>query len=223
MKVTATDKFEELQAHIHQVPSERDWAIYQAVRVEQWSTRVAAKEFDISQTRVCQIVERTAAFNAQAVTVPTKEDEARQLATGKLLAAERIEYLYGQALSCFRRSQTKEAGCTTTRPNCGDSRYLHAAAKLAMLASTLPPLPLRATENCEKPANEACSATAPEQPSATPTPAQPQSATAAAMVSCVEQSRGKTAATNTAPRPVQNGAGNKAEAMSRRAEFLQTG
>jgi hypothetical protein len=207
-----------------QLPSERDWALYQAVRVEQWPTRAAAEGFGISQTRVCQIVQRTATFVAQAVTVPTKAEEAQQLAAGKQLAADRIDYLYGQAMSCFRYS--KEAsngknGCTTGRRSYGDMRYLNAAARFALIASTLPlprqcwmgdvaeepasePKAERAkpTSRTSKPA-ETCSAPPTEQPVPAAAEPSPSDATAAAMLGCVEASRDDKGSATTNARPVQ--------------------
>jgi hypothetical protein len=241
-----TNAFDDLHRRIEQVPSERDWALYQAVRVEQWPTRAAAEGFGISQTRVCQIVQRTAAFIAQAVTVPSKEDEARQLAAGKQLAADRIDYLYGQAMTCFRYSQGKENSCTTGRRSYGDTRYLHAAARLALIASTLP-LPRQAWpgELPEEPASEpktktksaargnqpaeTCSTPPVEQPVEPASEASAPTATAAAMLSCVEQSRDNPAPKTSASRPVQSpasGGGARSKITprqaTRRAEFFQT-
>jgi hypothetical protein len=234
-----TDSFDELRGRIEQLPSERDWALYQAVRVEQWPTRAAATGFGISPTRVCQIVQRTAAFIAQAVTVPSKEEESQQLAAGKQLAADRIDYLYGQAMNCFRHSQGKDNSCSTGRRSYGDMRYLQAAARLALIASTLP-LPRQAwpgsfeDKSASEPqqeraaaassnAKETCSAAPVEQPAEPVAAAQAPTATAAAILSCVEQSRREKPAQSNAARPVQKGSGNKAKAASRRAEFFQTG
>jgi hypothetical protein len=241
-----TNAFDDLHRRIEQVPSERDWALYQAVRVEQWPTRAVAEGYGISQTRVCQIVQRTAAFIAQAVTVPSKEDEAQQLAAGKQLAADRIDYLYGQAVTCFRHSQGKENSCSTGRRSYGDMRYLHAAARLALIASTLP-LPRHAWpgELAEEPASEpqpqpksatrgkqpakTCSAPPVEQPAEPASAASAPTATAAAMLSCVEQSRDNAAPKTSAARPVQaRDSGGGAESKitprqaTRRADFFQT-
>jgi hypothetical protein len=100
---------------------------------------VAAQEFGISQTHVNQIVQRTAAFIAEALPTPSKQDEAQQLAAGKQLAADRIDYLYSAAMRCFRMSQSTEKGnCTNGRRNYGEMRYLMAASRLATIASALP-------------------------------------------------------------------------------------
>lgn len=233
-----TDAFDDLRGRIEQLPSERDWALYQAVRVEQWPTRAAATGFGISPTRVCQIVQRTAAFIAQAVAVPSKEEETQQLAAGKQLAADRIDYLYGQAMNCFRHSQGKDNSCSTGRRSYGDMRYLQAAARLALIASTLP-LPRQAwpgtfkdepasepKQECDSATSnksaETCSAAPVEQPAEPVAEASATTATAAEMLGCVEKLReGTTPKTNVA-RPVQKGVGSAAK-ESRRAEFFQTG
>lgn len=238
--------FDDFHRRIEQVPSQRDWALYQAVRVEQYPTHAAAEGFGISPTRVCQIVQRTAAFIAQAVTVPSKEDEAQQLAAGKQLAADRIDYLYSQAVTCFRYSQGKENGCSTGRRSYGDMRYLHAAARLALIASTLP-LPRHAWPGAlpEEPASEpkpksksaargkqpaeTCSAPPVEQPVEPVLEGSATAATAAAMLSCVEQSRDNSAPKTSAARPVQSadssgGPESKItpRQATRRADFFQT-
>ncbi|WP_254512012.1 hypothetical protein [Anatilimnocola floriformis] len=131
-----------------QQPSERDWAIYRFVKVAHWSTHVTAKEFGISQTRVCQIVARLSRLIVETAPLPTEEETQRQVFAAKLLAAERINYLYGEALLCFHRSvgaqkivrqpHSQKTGCTTTRMGFGDLRYLQAASRFAMLLTELP-------------------------------------------------------------------------------------
>lgn len=233
-----TSPFEELRGRIEQVPSERDWNVYQAVRVELWTTRVAAEEFGLSQTRVCQIVQRVAAFIAEAVPVPSKEGEAQQVAAGRQLAADRIDYLYGEALRCFRISQSnKSEGCKPGRRNFGETRYLLAAARLAMQASTLPPpkqLWQAAAEQPDvtKPAAKApqtCSAPAAEQSRVAPLPATQPAASAATKPGCAEPSRGNEPVNRVAPRPVQSDVTNRQEGNVERGQrvgqedFSQTG
>lgn len=256
-----TSAFDELRGRIAQLPSERDWNVYQAVRVESWTTRVAAQEFGISQTRVTQIVQRTAAFIAEALPTPSKQDEARQIAAGKQLAADRIDYLYGAAMRCFRMSQSTEKGnCTNGRRNYGEMRYLMAAARLASIATTFP-LPRQLWQADEEtldseaqPANESkperrkattspktkpttstreattetCSAPLVEQPATAEVPPSPSSATAAAMLSYVEQSRSSGASVATAARPVQTTAASGSKSLTpkqaaRRASLFQSG
>lgn len=229
--------FEELRGRIEQVPTERDWQVYQAVRVEQWTTRVAAEEFGLSQTRVCQIVQRVAAFIAAAVPVPSKEGEARQLAAGRQLAADRVDYLYGEALRCFRVSQSNKAdNCKPGRRNFGETRYLLAAARLALQASTLPqPQQLwQAAEEQpaareEKPAAEPqqpCSAPRAEQPRVVPPSATQPAASAAVKKGCAEPSRRNEPVNRVAPRPVQSDTASGQDGnvnCGQQAEYSQTG
>lgn len=227
---------------VGQLPSERDWNVYQLVRVQQWSTRAAAKEFDISQSLVCQIVQRMGKFLVQSIKVPSQELAARQLAAGRQLAAERIDFLVNEAVRCFRKSQSTAKGvhedsaarrCTSTRVNHGDIRYLSAAARLTLIASTLPP-PLvmidaddfdtfvdeSAPDNHPE---EACSAPVAEQPEVTEPAATSPSATATAMMSCVEQSRREPPLAQSAARPVQATKSPGDSQASRREKFFQTG
>jgi hypothetical protein len=241
MSVTETSE-------VGQLPSERDWNVYQLVRIQQWSTRAAAEEHGISQTRVGQIVRRVGEFIVQSIKVPAKEVVARQLAAGRQLAAERIDFLVGEAMRCFRKSQAtvKSAHesaarrCTSTRTTFGDMRYLHAAARLTLIASTLPP-PLvlidaddfepvtqeataQESAPAEKSAHETCSTSAIEQPVEAPSSENASSATAVAMMGCVEQSRTEQLPARSAARPVQKrGSGGKeARQAQRREAFFQT-
>lgn len=129
-------------------PGERDFQVYRLVTIEQKSTRTAAKIAGVSQTRVCQIVERVAEF--LIATAPTTEDPARkqqQLNVAQQAAAEQIRYLSQQAMRCFQKSigpktTVRQAAdgspLTTTRQSDGDCRYLFAVAKLAVIGSKLP-------------------------------------------------------------------------------------
>ena len=209
---------ENLRERTKQIPSERDWEIYRHVKVEEWSTRTTADAFGISQTRICQIVERVAEYVVATARVLTKEEEAQRLAASKLLAAERINHLYGEALRCFQRSKCTEkivrqshehgkSGCTTTRENRGDTRYLQAAARLALLGGTLPQMPQRVFETEMPPTNEDCSPAVAEQAETASAAASTPSATAAAMLSCVEKSRSDSTPATAATRPVQPASG----------------
>ncbi|WP_254510844.1 hypothetical protein [Anatilimnocola floriformis] len=233
---------EDLKQASEQIPTERDWEIYRCVKIEQASTRQAAEIYGISQTRVCQIVAETSAYVAAATPLLSKDDEARQLVAAKQFAADRLDYLYGEALQCFRRSQRTETierkshesgkpGCTTTRYNHGDGRYLALAARLVLLGKSLPtPQQVVAevgSQHASEPAIEQsrlekdCSlSTAEQREQASAEPVE-KSATAAAMMSCVDQSRSDQAAKSVAPRTVQKGAGSKQ--ATRREAFFQTG
>lgn len=177
------------------------------------------------------------------------------MAAGKQLAADRIDYLYGQAMSCFRYSQESshgKNGCTTGRRSYGDMRYLQTAARLALIASNLPPprqtwqadfeeepasepkqeRAKKANSKSNSPPNkptETCSAPPAEQPvHAVAEPSAPN-ATAAAMLGCVEASRVEASATTANARPVQPDVRRKREAPpvskqeAKRRAFFQTG
>lgn len=228
-----TSPFDELRGSIEQVPSERDWRVYQVVRVEQWTTRLAAEEFGLSQTRVCQIVQRVAAFIAEAVPVPSKEGEARQVAAGRQLAADRVDYLYGEALRCFRMSQSnKTDGRKPGRRNFGETRYLLAAARLALQASTLPQPQQLWQADEEQPAakpQQDCSAPSAEQPRvASPSSTQP-AASGVAKQGCADPSRGNEPVNRVAPRPVQSDPASGQDGNVKRGQrvgqgdFSQTG
>jgi hypothetical protein len=132
-------------------PSGRDFAVYELITVQQKTTREVAAAAEVSQTRVCQIVRRVGEFLTE-VTPPAKEGEKeRQIRVGEQIAAERVQYLYGLAVRSFERSQGNQrterksalgpmdkGTVVTLRSSCGDTRYLAAAGRLALLAMKLP-------------------------------------------------------------------------------------
>jgi hypothetical protein len=132
-------------------PSWRDFEAYRLVKVEQQSTRQAAKTLGISQTRICQVIERVAAYLVQMAPA-TREEERREqrLHVAEQMAAERINFLYSQSVDGWRESQrpTKtireanlfagKTSVTTIRSSCGDPRYLMLACRLAEHAAMLP-------------------------------------------------------------------------------------
>lgn len=248
-------------------PSERDWAVYRNVRVEAWSTRTTAQEFGISQTRVCQIVKEVGAFLWEAAPVRPDDDEGRARYVATQLAAERIDFLYNEAVSCYyhskcvtkvtRRSDGKETS-ELIRTNPGEMRYLNAAGKLLQLALKLPPTQLwgnrhedltgkpaahvmadevaaenraraerRAAAAAKRAERETCSAPADEVRETAAEESAASSATVAAMMSCVEESRGARSVETAAARPVQpdEESGKKeltAKQAARRKAFLRS-
>lgn len=226
-------------AEIESMPCERDWALFQMVRVEQWPTPAVAEGCGLSQTRVRQIVQKLTEHVLQKVTVPSKADEARQLAAGKLLAADRIEHLFSLAMSAFRASKSAK-NCGKGRRSFGDMRYLIAASRFTLMAATLPP-PRHAwpeileeeepeaetqseqewPEDADINAEDPCSAPAAEEVVAPVAETSAADATAAAMLGCIEKSRDNSAPKTNVPRPVQKGRSNAAK-ESRRAKFFQT-
>ena len=240
------ERREELFAAGTKVPSDRDWAVYRYVKVEQWSTRITAKQFKISQTRVCQIVERVGKFFVKHSPVLSKEDLAQRLEASRQLAAEKLDYLYGEAMDCFYRSKT------AARDSAGTARYANLVGRLILMSTKLPPPLLReyeTAEDSEAPAldeiaaddsdelyddelegeefddeesslEEDCSAAPLEQQETGASPPAPSSPIVAAMLSCVEQSRCESPASNVESRPVQPPLSSSKAA--RRAAFFQT-
>ncbi|WP_425617653.1 hypothetical protein NA78x_001335 [Anatilimnocola sp. NA78] len=132
-------------------PCWRDFEAYRLVKVSQFSTRVAARKLKISQTRICQIIERVAAYLVEMS--PGVKDVVRreqQLYVAEQMAAERLNFLCSQAENAWRMSQgpmktvRKSAtfaganSVTTIRTGYGDPRYLLVACKLAEHAAMLP-------------------------------------------------------------------------------------
>ncbi|WP_425615421.1 hypothetical protein NA78x_005340 [Anatilimnocola sp. NA78] len=132
-------------------PCWRDFEAYRLVKVSQFSTRVAARKLKISQTRICQIIERVAAYLVEMA--PGVKDIVRreqQLYVAEQMAAERLNFLCSQAENAWRMSQgpmktvrksanfTGANSVTTIRTGYGDPRYLMVACKLAEHAAMLP-------------------------------------------------------------------------------------
>jgi len=128
-------------------PSGRDFEVFEHVVVGGGTTRSAAQEFKISQTRVCQVLERVRAWMDEVT--PSAADEQvsqKRLQLAEGLAADRLDHLYGQAIEGWRKSEgeverirlTSFGEKLTTRTiSHGDPRYLAAAARLAILRSKI--------------------------------------------------------------------------------------
>lgn len=80
-------------------PTSRDFLVYERIIVEQATTRQAAEEFGLSQTRVRQIVHRVEEF--LAATLASDDDKARdrgRLRLAECIAADRLHELYTDAV-----------------------------------------------------------------------------------------------------------------------------
>ena len=132
-------------------PSFRDFEVYRLIRVERKSTREAAEEVGVSQTRVRQIVDRVAEFLIEAVPEGGEEQLAGRVRLAKVLAWERLDALHGEAVRCWRDSDDMQTTVRETAPPNGpptqvvtrkgmrgDCKYLLAAAKLSRLAADMP-------------------------------------------------------------------------------------
>jgi hypothetical protein len=127
-------------------PNARDFEVFEFVVVGGKSTRDAATKFGLSQTRICQIVERMRQWQAEVVPQESPIPEERRLRLARHVAVQRIEYLYGEVMEAWRRSQgeVKKSRCsrfgddvTTTFFSPGDPKYLIAAMRLAKAQADL--------------------------------------------------------------------------------------
>src|SRR4051812_44280871 len=92
-------------------PGERDFQVYQRIVLEGTSTRQAAAEFKLSQTRVRQLVQPVSQWLIESLPPQTEAAEAAHLNLARHIAAERLQYLYGEAMHGWRHlNETKYAG-----------------------------------------------------------------------------------------------------------------
>lgn len=145
-------------------PSSRDFEAYRLVKVERKSTRAVSKLLRISQTRVCQVIDRVGEYLVAVTEPETDARREKQLAVAKQVAAAEIGHCKEQALRSYHRScgkvqtvrevQNPEGQITrvtTTRENFGETRYLTTVARLAMIGGNLPtctlPIAVRRTSD----------------------------------------------------------------------------
>src|SRR5690606_38058367 len=119
-------------------PSWRDFQIYRLVKVERCSTRHAARSLQVSQTRVCQILNRVGEYlGEQLLQADTEEGRQRDFLVAPRLAAEKMESFCNQAMLAWPQPQrvsfvlpddeADDRNPPVTRLP-GDVRYLVAAA-----------------------------------------------------------------------------------------------
>ncbi len=131
-------------------PSDRDFDLYRRTKIERDAPQEVAAEWGVSREELERGVQRVADFLMEAALAKEDQRHDERVFTAEQLAAERIDFLYGEAMRAFRRSQgmkqvTREivsgpnagAKSTTTRESVGDARYLAAAACLAKVGSKL--------------------------------------------------------------------------------------
>jgi hypothetical protein len=133
-------------------PSGRDFEAYERVTVEQESTRQVARELEISQTRVCQVVERVKEYMLQVTPARlSAEDVGRQCNLARQIAAAQVQHLYGKAARDYEASKGEQkvirevrtdgkprTVITTTKSGIGDVKLLDRACKFALLGAKLP-------------------------------------------------------------------------------------
>ncbi len=181
-------------------PSGRDFEVYRRVKIERATTRQAASEVHVSQTRVCQIVQRVADFMAD-VAPAIKEDERREqrLSVAEQVASEQLGFIYGEAIDAWRASKgevTTEREVSSplqtgtkvrlTRISHGDCRYLSAASRAAVQGAKLPIslLGCGESEEAEHPPVVDCSTDGVEQAIGDDLPLNADAATACETGSC---------------------------------------
>ena len=113
-----------MQTELKWPPSGRDFLVYQRVVVEMTSTRQAARELSLSQTRVRQIVQRVAEWLMNELPVATEATDAAQLRLGQCMAADRVELLLSEAMNGWRVSH--------------ETKYFSMALRALTLQSKLP-------------------------------------------------------------------------------------
>jgi len=127
-------------------PSGRNFEVFEAVIVGGKSTRDAAGQFRLSQSRVCQIVRRMQAWQAEVLTSEQHLTDEEQLRLSKDIAGHRLNHLYCEVMGAWRRSQgefkqTRSSRygdeVTTTKSSYGDPKYLVAASRLIKAAADL--------------------------------------------------------------------------------------
>src|SRR6185436_700362 len=100
-----------MQTELKLPPSGRDFQVYQRVIVDAASTRQAASEFSLSQTRVRQVVQRVSEWLTPELPAASKEQAQVQLWLARNVAADRLQGLYGEAMSRWRKlHDTKNFG-----------------------------------------------------------------------------------------------------------------
>jgi len=92
-------------------PSARDFEIYQRLMLDGASTRQVASDCSLSQTRVRQIVSRVAHWMAQSLPPSSEAMDASYLRLAQHIAADRLQFLYGEAMHGWRAThQAKFTG-----------------------------------------------------------------------------------------------------------------
>jgi hypothetical protein len=208
-------------------PSERDFEVYRLTVVEGRSTRAAAEEMGLSQTRVMQIRERVCDWIATELPARDETTKEQRLRGAEYAAVQRLGYLYESACDAWRAScgpeiVQRQAGVmgdivTTTRMSQGKTCYLSQAQRIAAQMAKWPQetLPVRAAEE-EEPAEELpsesnevphpeedCSADTVCEPEAACKPALLVEPTSSANERCDERANERSAELRSFPRPVQ--------------------
>jgi len=121
-------------------PSERDFQVFELVAIDGASTRQAAAEFGVSQSRIVQIRRHVAEWMGAEVPPTPRLTPIQRLRVAAEIAERRADHLYSQAMEGWRASQHPQTSICrgssgnetrTTRERHGDWRYLMAAMRIA--------------------------------------------------------------------------------------------
>lgn len=125
-------------------PSSRNRAIFSAVRVQLQSYQQTAEQFQLSKSRVYNIVKQVERWLAEDSS-NTEEEMQYRLKVREAVHRERLEHLFAEALAGWQRSQQpqqiekrvqiegKPDRCEqTTRSSAGDRRFLEVALRLEL-------------------------------------------------------------------------------------------
>jgi hypothetical protein len=103
-------------------PSKRDFDVYRRVKIGRESTRQVARSLQLSQTRVCQVIQEVADWMADVTPGGDEETERRKrkVSVAEQIASERVDFMYGEAIDAWRTSQGESK---TTRSATGSSHH----------------------------------------------------------------------------------------------------
>jgi hypothetical protein len=108
-------------------PTERDFRIYERVILAGLSTRQAAGEFKLSQTRIRQLVQRVSQWLTESVPAQDEATDASHLRYAQHVAADRLDYFYCEAMQGWQLER--------------QIKYLNLATRVLLAQSRLPVLP----------------------------------------------------------------------------------
>jgi hypothetical protein len=121
-------------------PTSRDFLVYERIIIERATTRQAAEEAGLSQTRVRQIVHRVEEYLAGTLATADREGVNRgRLRLAQCVAADRLQDLYSEALERWHATQETKYFTVVLR-------LIAAQAKLAAQPFTLAALAADALE-----------------------------------------------------------------------------
>lgn len=123
-------------------PSERNFEIFAEVEFGGLSLRAAAEKFDLSPTRVTQVVQQVRHWLKQSTPKWAQDDLEALPFVACRIWEERLRFLYAEALDAWRASKTEvwvrreavnhpEAAIVRTTRSFGQVRYLAQAMRLA--------------------------------------------------------------------------------------------